>query len=188
MSRKRTALLLLITVIVGRATGADAQWPDISAFTGGAMLVGAQGFARPPITSAVVAAYAHVPVRRVLLLGAQGGTTFREPERAHASYAIGTLAYTQRRGILWQVYPYIGAGAAALRTNPGDARWRPAFAAGFGIDILAADGRAGTMIGARIGYLTRSMADDESIAYAAVGVGIGGRRGARGAIAAVRQR
>lgn len=175
----RTTTALLLAVIAGGATGADAQWHDISAFSGGAILLGAQGFARPPITSALVAGYAHVSVRRALLLGAQSGATLREPERAHASYLIGTLAYAQRRGELWQVYPYIGAGSAMLRTEPNHVRWRPAFAAGFGIDVLSAEGRVATMLGARIGYLTRSMADDASVAYAAVGVGIGGRRGER---------
>jgi hypothetical protein len=77
------------------------------------------------------------------------------------------------------VYPFIGAGAAALRTEPGGAEWRPAFSAGFGIDVLRDARLASPMLGARVGYLTRSMGDDESVAYAALGFGFGGRRGDR---------
>ena len=50
MNRTRTALLMM-AVIVGGAPGANAQWHDINAFASGAVLVGAQGFARPPITT-----------------------------------------------------------------------------------------------------------------------------------------
>ena len=174
MSGNRATLLLSAFLTVC-ATQLDAQWNRFGSFAGGAVLVGAQGFARPPITSAVATTYAHVPVRRALLLGAQGATTFRESERSHASYAIGTVAYTQRRGVRWQFYPYLGAGGARLRTTPGSAEWRPAFAAGFGVDVLGVDAGTGSMLGGRIGYLTRSMADDESVAFAAVGFGVGRR-------------
>jgi hypothetical protein len=161
------------------AAAAEAQWNAARPFGGGAMLVGAQGFARPPITSAVAAVYGHLPVHGALLLGAQGGATFAEPARSHATYALATLAYAQRRAALLQIYPFIGAGAAALRTQPGEASWRPAFGAGFGIDVLSEARLASPMLGARIGYLTRSMGDDESVAYAALGFGFGGRRAER---------
>jgi hypothetical protein len=161
------------------AADAGGQWNADRPFAAGAVIVGAQGFARPPITSAVGAVYGHVPVHPALLLGAQGAATFAEPDRSHATYAVATIAYAQRRAALLQIYPFVGAGAAALRTQPGEASWRPAFAAGFGVDILSGPGGPSPMLGARIGYLTRSMGDDESIAYAALGFGFGGRRAER---------
>jgi hypothetical protein len=167
-------LLVGLLIAVG-PTRSVAQWNDVGAFGGGAVLVGAQGFARPPITSAVASAYAHLPVG-ALLVGVQGGATFAEPERSHATYALATIAYAQRRGMAWQIYPFLGAGSGAFRTQRGVIHWRPAFAAGFGVDVLTGDGEPGTMLGARIGYITRSMADDESVAYAAIGLGFGGRK------------
>lgn len=172
-----TALAAALTIAV--ATGAPGQSRDIPAFAGGAVLLGAQGFARPPITSAVTSAYVHLPIGPVLF-GLQGASTFLEPRRSHASYAVATIAYAQRRGTRWQVYPYVGVGSAAFRTNPGDERWRLAGAAGFGFDGLLGGGATGTMLGARFGYLTRSLSDDESVAYAAIGIGFGGRRFAQG--------
>ena len=169
---RRLAALL----IAAMANSAGAQWNrEIPAFAGGAVLVGAQGFARPPLTSAVVSAYAHVPAG-IVLVGVQGGRTFDEPRGARATYAVTTLAYAQRTGIEWQVYPFVGAGVADFRTTPSDVDWRPAFAAGFGIDVRTGGRGIGPMLAARIGYITRSISDDESVAYAALGVGFGGRR------------
>lgn len=173
------AMLGVFALLPSVAADAGGQWNANPPFPAGAAMVGAQGFARPPITSAVASVYGHVPVHGALLLGAQGSVTFAESDRSHATYAIATLAYAQRRTTLLQVYPFIGAGAAALRTEPGGADWRPAFSAGFGIDVLLDARPASPMLGARIGYLTRSMGDDESIAYAALGFGFGGRRGER---------
>ena len=176
MSGLRAVLLVLAPFLVARA--AAGQRNSVDAFAGGAVLAGAQGFARPPITSAVVAAYVHVPVRS-LLLGAQVGRTFAETERSHAAYAVATVAYAQRRTFGAQVYPYVALGSAAFRTEPGDLRWRPAFGAGFGIDALTGEDGRGMMLGGRVGYVTRSMSDDESVAYAAIGIGFGARRGER---------
>ena len=162
-------------VAVMLPTAIHAQWRDVPAFAGAVVLVGAQGFARPPITSGVGSVYGHVPAGPVLL-GIQASETFLEDARSHARYAIATLAFAQRRGLLWQVYPYVGSGAAAFRTQPGSAGWRPAFAAGFGIDVIGRANGLASMFGGRIGYITRSMGDDESVAYAAIGVGAGGRR------------
>ena len=165
----------LMLAVAGSAAG---QWNVVSPFAGGAVLVGAQGFARPPITSAVTSAYAHVPVGG-LLLGGQVGFTFGEPEKSHASYAVATVAHAQRRAFGVQMYPYLALGSAAVRTEPGDAAWRPAFGAGLGIDALTGNDGRGMMLGARVGYLTRSMSDDESVAFAAIGIGFGVRRGER---------
>lgn len=170
--------MFLVSGLLLAARDAAAQWNTMSPFAGGAVLVGAQGFARPPITSAVTAAYAHLPVGS-FLVGGQFAATFAEPSKSHATYAIATVAYAQRRTHVLQVYPYLAVGSAALRTEPGDVAWRPAFGAGFGIDALTGGDGRGMMLGARVGYLTRSMSDDESIAYAAIGVGFGARRGER---------
>jgi hypothetical protein len=167
-------VLLVSTLVVGVVTEADAQWNAVSPFAGGAIFMGAQGFARPPITSAVVGAYAHTPVRAALI-GGQIATTFAEPRRSHASYAVATVAYAQRRVFSLQMYPYLALGSAAFRTQADDARWRPAFGGGFGIDALTGNASRGLMLGARVGYLTRSMSDDESIAFAAIGFGFGSR-------------
>ena len=174
MSLSRFALFGLL-VAIASPFGVRAQWLEQPTFAGGAVLVGAQGFARPPITSATVAIYGHLPAGP-LLVGAQVSETFLEEARSHARYAIATLAFAHRRARLWQLYPYVGSGAAAFRTTPEGASWRPAFAAGFGVDVLSdADGIA-PMFGGRIGYVTRGMSDDESIAYAAIGIGAGARR------------
>ena len=172
MFRIRGALLVT-GFAAGMATVAGAQWSGgARAFSSGAVLVGAQGFARPPITSAVAGAYLHTPFRSVLL-GVQAASTFAEAQDSRASYAVGTIGYAQRRATGVQIYPYLAAGSAAVRAHPGDTRWRPAFGAGFGIDVMTGAGTRGPMLGARVGYLTRSMSDDESVAYAALAFGFG---------------
>ena len=172
-------LMLCVPALMLAAAGnASGQWNAVSPFAGGAVLAGAQGFARPPITSAVTTAYAHLPVG-ALLVGGQLGFTFAESDRSHASYAVATVAWAQRRAFSVQMYPYLALGSAALRTEPGDVAWRPAFGAGFGIDALTGNHGRGMMLGARVGYLTRSMSDDESVAYVAIGLGVGARRGER---------
>ena len=166
------ALLLSVS-----ATNAAAQWQDnVRPFASGAVLVGAQGFARPPITSAVASGFVHLPIN-ALLLGVQGGWTFAEREQSHASYALATLAYPRQRAVGWQAYPFVGLGGGSFRTDTVAARWKPAFGAGLGFDALL--GQGGGVIALRVGYITRGLSDDASVAYAAIGVGLGGRRNAR---------
>jgi hypothetical protein len=173
MSRVRG--VLLVSMLVGSAVrGAGGQWDSVEPFAGGAVFLGAQGFARPPITSPVAGVYVHAPVRAALI-GGQVAATFAESQGSGATYAIGTVAYARRRTNTVQMYPYLAAGAAAFHAQPTEARWQPAFGGGFGVDALAGAGGHQLMLGARVGYLTRSMADDESIAFAAVGLGFGGR-------------
>ena len=138
-------------------------------------MVGAQGFARPPITAAVGGGYAYLPLGP-FLVGAQGGTSFGDGSRSRAVYGLATVGYAQSRAFAWQFYPFVGVGAASFRTAPGTDNVRPAFGAGFGADGLLSPARTGLLIGARIGYITRSLGDDESIAYAAATVGVGARR------------
>jgi hypothetical protein len=165
------ALLLSVS-----ATNAASQWQDnVRPFASGAVLVGAQGFARPPITSAVTSGFVHLPIN-ALLLGVQGGWTFAETERSHASYALATLAYPRQRAVGWQAYPFVGLGGASFRTDTVAARWKPAFGAGLGFDALL--GQGGGVIALRVGYITRGLSDDASVAYAAMGVGLGSRRNA----------
>ena len=141
-------------------------------------MVGAQGFARPPVTSAVLGGFAQVAIHP-LLLGVQAGNTFADGARSHAAYGLATIGYAQSRAYGWQVYPFLAAGAASFRTAPGDADLLPAFGAGFGADALFAPHRVGPMLGVRVGYITRSLGDDGSVAYATMSLGLGGRRAQR---------
>jgi hypothetical protein len=168
-------LSIIAWLVAGLPGFAVAQWSDYPAFSGAAVLLGAQGFARPPITSAMAGAYAYHAVGS-LLIGGQGSTTFGDGDRSRGTYALATVGWAQSRALAWQFYPFLGAGAAAFRTVPGRAALRPAFGAGFGADGLITPHRLGVLAGARIGYVTRSLGDDESVAYAALTLGIGGRR------------
>lgn len=167
-----------------------AQWSDgIRPISGAAVMFGAQGFARPPITTPVTGAYAQVAIRQ-LLVGAQGGVTLGDGDRSRAAYGLATVGYAQSRAIAWQLYPFLGVGAASFRTSAtATADVRPAYAAGFGAEGLLSPGVIGVMIGARIGYITRSLGDDESVAYATIALGIGGRPRTRppGTVAAARR-
>lgn len=165
---------------------ARAQWDaDIPAFSGAALMLGAQGFARPPITSPVAGGYVQVGIRRILV-GAQGSATVADGDASQATYGLATVGYAQSRGVAWQIYPFVGVGAAAFRPAPGRADVRPAYGAGFGADGLLASNTPSVMVGARIGYVTRSLGDDASVAYAVVTVGLGGRRAGAASFAALR--
>jgi hypothetical protein len=154
-----------------------AQWSDdMKPFSAAALGIGAQGFARPPITTAVAGAYAYVPAgRSAVLLGGHMGQSFGDGHRSHAAFLMGTVGYAQTRARAWQIYPYVSAGLAALRTAPGSDLAGGAVGAGFGFDALTGQQPVGVLIGGRVGYVTRSLNDDASIAFAMVSFGVGGR-------------
>lgn len=163
----------------------SAQWKDdIHPFVGAAVMLGAQGFARPPVTTAVAGGYAYAPIGS-LLLGGQVGSSFGDGDRSRAAYALATIGYAQARAHGWQFYPFAGLGVATLRARRGSNDAGLAGGAGFGADALVGGGRAGMLLGARIGYLTRSLNDDESIAYATMTLGWAGRFHSDGAPPAV---
>lgn len=180
---RSTTLILLAAAL---PLTARAQWDaHIPAFSGAAIMLGAQGFARPPITSAVTGAYAHLGIGR-MLVGLQGATTVGDGVASQATYGLATVGYAQARGVSWQVYPFLGAGGAAFRTTVAEQDVQPAFGAGFGADGLVRPAGSSMMIGARIGYVTRSLGDDASVAYATLTVGLGRRRATPESFAALR--
>ena len=170
--------LTIALLVAALPLTARAQWDaDIPAFSGAAIMLGAQGFARPPVTSGVTGAYAQVGIQR-MLVGLQGATTLADGDETHATYGLATIGYAQARGAGWQVYPFVGIGAAAFRITAAGHGVQPAFGAGFGADGLLTPDAGSVMIGGRIGYVTRSLGDDASVAYAVLTVGLG-RRPAR---------
>src|SRR5687768_4460196 len=100
MFRIRGALLVT-GFAAGMATVAGAQWNGgARAFSSGAVLVGAQGFARPPITSAVAGAYLHTPFRAVLLgvqVARDRKSTRLNSSHGYISYAAFCLKKKTRR-------------------------------------------------------------------------------------------
>jgi hypothetical protein len=170
-----SALLLSLLAPV-TAEGQSSQ--SVPAFAGGALMVGAQGFARPPVNTAVTGAYAYVPVG-ALLIGGQGAIGFGDGTRSRAAHGLVTVAYPRTRTGNVQIYPYVGIGAATLRARPGRDDVRLAVGAGFGGDALSGTGRTSVMVGARMGFVARSSGDDESVAFAAISVGFGRRRDPR---------
>jgi hypothetical protein len=142
-------------------------------FTTVALMAGPFGFARPPINSGMIGAYAQVPVAGGLL-GVQSGMSFLSPQRSRAVHAIITGGLPVYRGRMWQTYPYLGIGAGILRAGAAGDDVRAVYAAGLGFDLQASPGSPITL-GSRVGYLTRSGGDDNSIAWVTVSLGIASR-------------
>ena len=167
------AAAVAITLAIPGSTEAQRA-DDVPPFAGGALMLGAQGFARPPITSGVAGGYAYVPLRS-FLVGVQGASTFADDARSHADYVLGTVGYAQSRAVAWQVYPFVGIGRSSVRTRPGEDHAGIAGGAGLAADGRLGEARAGMLLGGRVGYVGRSLNDDESFAYAVVSIGIAGR-------------
>lgn len=174
-----TLVVLILSLVACFPATAGGQWSrSAPPFAAGALMAGAQGFARPPVNTAISGAYAYVPIGDVLV-GGQVGASFGDGVRSRAAHALATLAFAQTRTGAAQFYPFVGIGAATLRARPGPNHVRLAVGAGFGADALAGSGRTSAMVGARVGFVARSTADDESVAYATITVGIGRRRDAK---------
>jgi hypothetical protein len=182
MSRRRISvrqreLVVAIVLLSCAAVKAPAQsrtFVDDPPFAAGAVMVGPLGFARPPVTTVVAGGYAYAPVHQILV-GAQGGSTIGDGRRSTATYAMATAGYATSRGYRWQVYPFIGVGAGTLRARRGSNHTGLLVGAGFGADVINGTDNRGVMLGTRLGYVTRSMNDDQSVAYVALSFGVGGR-------------
>jgi len=155
-----------------------AQTADPHPFPTGAITAGPIGFARPPVTMSFAGAYAHAPVHGAarLLLGGQAGVSL-SGGAGEIRYALGTAGFAQQFSARWQVVPFVGMGVASQHpTALGDGR-AIAATAGYSFERLIGTRRTAPVIGARIGYITRSMNDDGSVAYAALSLGVGRARG-----------
>lgn len=177
ISERHRELVVAIVLVSCAGANAPAQsrtFVDQPPFAAGAAMVGPLGFARPPVTTAVAGGYAYAPVHQILL-GGQGGSTIGDGGRSNATYAMATAGYATSRGYRWQVYPFIGVGAGTLRARSGSNNTGLLVGAGFGADVISGTDNRGVMLGTRAGYVTRSMNDDESVAYFALSFGVGGR-------------
>lgn len=177
MSRRvAKAILYPLAALLTCASGTRAQGPEGAPFAVAAVMAGPQGFARPPLTAAVAGGYLYLPAGPVLI-GAQGGATFMNARGSRARYAMGTAGAAVLRGATWQTYPFAGIGSGALRTHDGADTARVIFGVGIGTDVGL--GAGPLTVGSRIGYITRSAADDGSIAYLTISFGVGLRPGRR---------
>lgn len=167
------ALALLSFAQMASAQFADAPGP----FGSLAIAAGPLGFARPPVTTGAIGLHGHVPAGPLLIGGylAEAIVHSHGSRGARASIGMATVAYARVRAVAWQFYPYAGAGVATLRARHGDAVAGAAMTAGLGAEALQAPRGIGMVLAGRVGYVTRSLNDDESIAFAMIGVGIGGR-------------
>jgi len=185
MSRRvAKAILYPLAALLTCAGVARAQWaPD--PFAAAALMAGPQGFARPPVNGAVVGGYAYVPLGGVLV-GAQGGAAPSAPNASRAAYAIATAGLPVYRGLAWQTYPFLGAGRGILRARSGSDATHLVLAAGLGFDAMIGP-ESRITVGSRVGYLTRSAGDDDSVAYVTVSLGFATRRATREATIAARR-
>ena len=177
MSRRvAKAILFPLAALLTCAGGVHAQW-EPPPFAAVAVMAGPQGFARPPVNTAVVGGYFYIPVSRVLL-GMQGGVAPNHPRDSRAMHAMVTAALPVYRGQAWQTYPYLGAGRGLMRATSGPDDTHVVFGAGLGVDAYV-DPDSWITLGSRVGYLTRSASDDNSVAYLTVSVGFAVRRDRR---------
>jgi hypothetical protein len=169
MSRRvAQAILYPLAALLTCAGASDAQGDR--PFAAAALMAGPQGFARPPVNSALVGAYAYAPVS-IGLLGLQGGWSPTHPGQSRAVHALVTAGLPVYRGQWWQTYPFLGLGTGVMRASAGSDAAHTVYAAGLGFDVYAAD-RGPVTVGSRVGYLTRSAGDDNSMAYVTVSVGV----------------
>jgi hypothetical protein len=173
--RARRAMAIGLLGMTSAAHAQTSQYEEKPPFAAGALMVGALGFARPPITTSVIGGYGYAPLRE-LLIGGQGGGTIADRGRSNASYGLATVGYAFDRAERRQFYPFVGFGAGVLRARRGPNHAGLLGGAGLGADILLGSGDHGLVVGTRAGYIARSVNDDESVAYFAVTFGAGGRR------------
>lgn len=176
MSRRvAQAILYPLAALLTCATLARAQagaMPD--PFAAAAFMSGPQGFVHPPVTSGLLGGYFYFPVGKALL-GGHAGASVMNPRQSRAAYAVGTLGTPIASRATWQAYPFVALGSGILRAEDGPNTTRLIIGAGLGVDFLLGHDGPFT-VGSRVGYLTRSAGDDNSVAFAALSVGVGVRR------------
>lgn len=174
MSRRvAQAILYPLAALLTCAGVAYAQW-EPPPFAAAAVMAGPQGFARPPVNTALIGGYFYTPVSWALV-GMQGGVAPNHPHDSRAMHAMITGGLPVYRGQAWQTYPYLGVGGGVMRATAGPNDRHVVLGAGLGFDaFVSPDSRI--LLGSRVGYLTRSAGDDNSVAYVTVSLGFGGRR------------
>lgn len=174
MSRRiAKAILFPLAALLTCAGVAKAQW-EPPPFAAAAVMAGPQGFARPPVNTAVVGGYFYIPVSWALV-GIQGGVAPNHPRDSRAIHTMLTAGLPVYRGQAWQTYPYLGVGRGLMRATSGPDDTHVVFGAGLGFDAYVSPDSRFTL-GSRVGYLTRSASDDNSVAYVTVSVGLAARR------------
>ncbi len=143
-----------------------------SAFSGGAVTVGAARFPEPNVTGNMVGGYGYHSFNR-LLVGGEGAGVFGK--LASGGFGIFTVGYAawMRGGML--VYPFWGFGGGHFTVNERGSDTTSLFGFGMVVDIISTANSRGFTVGARIGYLFNFNVNDLNTFYLAVSVGRGHR-------------